>query len=160
MLQQPKRPTLRGATLDGENFKRIKDTLEMTLEEEGRIYFHKLIYFGIGFQYIRENEQGGFVNAGGTRNKYPTISFEVQVWARKKSTGRKSTVYLQGWIGGYGKGSIVHFGWQYPHCDDFVKSELEIICNQVYYNIASLVYGNRDMPNEILAYHKYCLCRI
>jgi hypothetical protein len=148
---EPMWPTFRGGMLDDENAfrisKQVADVLNADSKFEG--FNAKPIYWGAGTQFVRESETGGFLNGGGSRNRYNCFSMELQIPVRKKLTGRKSNMYLILWIGGYGKGSIMHCSWQYPHCLDFEEEDLKREALKVYPLIANLVYGSRKKDSRV-----------
>lgn len=150
-MSGPKWPTFRGGTLEEVELYRVWNALNVLLENEDKLEGRKIIQASMGTQYVRESENGGFVNGGGTRNEYPTISFELQCYVQKKA-GKKSPVYLIGWVGGYGKGSIMHVGWQFPHCEAFDPEDLKLAALKVYPSIARLVYGDRNMDPEVVKF--------
>jgi hypothetical protein len=144
-------PTFRNAPLTEENLERVKTLLDLVLENEEKLDLWKLIMVAHGSHYIHENEKGGFLNGGGKRVKYPTISLELQCWIPTLE-GRKKPLYLNAWIGSYKKGSIVHLGWQYPHHLKFVKNELYSVACQIYATIAKIIYGSRQMDKDVQAH--------
>lgn len=150
-MSGPKWPTFRGAIIDVNHLNRIRSSMYDVLKAEGKIGDCKLIQVSAGWQFVRESANGGFVNGGGTRNEYPTISFELQCYVQQKA-GKKSPMYLIGWIGGYGKGSIMHVGWQFPHCEAFDPEDLKLAALKVYPSIARLVYGDRNMDPEVVKF--------
>lgn len=151
----PKWPTFRGGMLDDKNFEEICGWLEDLLNQEGLLPKSqcKVIFYSQGSQYVRESANGGFLNGGGMRNRYNCISFELQFRLRKKS-GVSSQVYLIVWVGGYGKGSIMHCGWQFPHMNDYHVEDLEKAAMKVYPAIARLVYNGRPMDRDVIKFIK------
>jgi hypothetical protein len=149
----PKWPTFRGAMLDDKTFENIASLLEGILEQEGKFprTQRKLIYVAKGKQYVRESSNGGFVNGGGTRNCYNCLSFELEFKMPKCKDGKitQGNIYLIVWVGGYGKGSIMHCGWQFPHSENYDPYLLEQAALQTYYAIASLIYDGRPLDKEV-----------
>lgn len=147
--RSPKWPTFRGADFKGTHpYLNIYSDFKRILDEEGKVGKFKLISISTGSQYVRENKNGGFVNGGGSRNEYNTLHFELQAYVQKKA-GRRSPLYLIGWVGGYGKGSILHMSWQYPHCKDFEEEDIERASLEAYVEIAKMVYRDRPMDREV-----------
>ena len=71
---------------------------------------------------------------------YPTVSFDHRHYVRRLKDNRKTCLYTIAWIGGYRQGSILHFGWQYPHVLGFDQDEIAEHSHQLYCQIAKLVY--------------------
>ncbi len=123
----PKWPTFRKALLTDEAIERLKK-------------MPSLIFTAVGTQIVRETANGGFHHSG-QPNEYPIFSFERQIRMRD-SEGKSKILYAICWVGGYGKGSIFHMGWQYPHVNDFPQEELENFSKLVYIDVAKAVHGD------------------
>lgn len=136
--KKPVWPTFKGATLDQDAVRRISEGMGS-----------KCIYLNVGTQLVRELPNGG-IGRGGVPKEYATVSFDHRRFVFRLTDKRSVALYIIAWIGGYSKGSILHFGWQFPHFREYSEKDLELHSLSFYCEMARLTYGRREMPRDVI----------
>lgn len=130
LRKKPKWPTFRGAMLDAETLTK----LDKVLGENAHT-----VYYAHGSYLNREGPNGGCY--GSIKAMRPMVSFEQRQWVLHEESGKRKPLYLLGWIGEYGNGSIMHVSWQYPHCCEYNKDSLAAAAFVFYEHIARTLYS-------------------
>lgn len=136
--RKPKWPTLRGGQLSAGSVERLQELPGLTMFCKGAHVVHELPSGGMGH--------------GGKRTEYPAVSFELERFVQRNGDAHRYPLYIIVWIGSYKQGSIVHLGWQYPHCDGFCIDRLEAEAFRAFRDIAIAVYGPRDLDSDVDAF--------
>lgn len=93
----------------------------------------KMTYVAEGTQIVHLAPNGG-ISPGGVPTRMACVMFEIDYRVKGKP------VYLLGSVGTYGKGMVVHFGWQWPHVCKFAVEDLEPLAFDAYRRIVKVAY--------------------
>jgi hypothetical protein len=99
--------------------------------------------------HIEHELPNGGLSRGGEPHVYPLLAFELRTWVERLDTQKRTPLYILGWLGGYGKGSILHLGPQFPHMCERDLGSLELAMGGVYRALATIVYGDREWDPEV-----------
>ena len=113
-----------------------------------------LMYFGEGTTPIHILPNGGFGRHGHPDSiDCPVLSWEREYYLYRMDRQRRMKIYLLAWLSFYppgkegGKGgSLLHVGWQYPHCMRFDGEQLSRTTFEHYYEVAQIVYTDCEYP--------------
>jgi len=132
----PHWPTLRGARLDDEAFKRLRRLADL-------VYLEGTYNTNLN-KYVAEPslERAFFAE---TRKSMQTLQ------------GKPYILYILWWIGNYHAGSIVHIAFQYPHCLGFSKESMLLAACTHYRRVVAAAYGDRELHDDVAEFvEKYC----
>jgi hypothetical protein len=132
---KPAWPTFRGALLTDEALDRLEAI-------GGWVFFNRA-------KHIEHELENGGLSRGGEPHEYNMVSFERRLHVERVDTGKRTVLYCIGWIGGYGKGSIWHIGWQFPHCCERTLESIERESFKFYGCVAKALYGDDDWDSEV-----------
>ena len=150
-------PTLRGAKLHGaEDTTNLGsgpelETVYMWLPDlypRLALALPDLIYRATGFHRVVETANGGF-HPSGTPKWYPTFSFEMEYRGQKKLSGTHGKVYVIGWLGGYGNGSILHMAPQWPHLFRYSEKVITQCMLTTYRRVVAAAYADRPIDRNV-----------
>ena len=133
LRKKPKWPTFRKGFLNAIARERLDNYF---IDMGANCVFHTW-----GSYLNKEGANGGCW--GNIKKERVMVSFEVRRWVLH-NCGKRKVLYLIGWIGEYGNGSIMHLSWQYPHCLDYKRSGMELEAFNFYMDIAKAIYGKQE----------------